>query len=270
MLPYTPQLAAGGVLIFIPAPLLALGLCTLLAATVLSGEGVALVRDEYGTIPSNFFVFTPPRLPEATAAMFGDLVYFVLAIVFVSGVESLLCSSMADRLANNRGTKFDPDKEFWGQGMVQIITPLFNGFPCTGALARTATSIKAGAVTPLAGYFKGVLKIILAIFVAPYLEMVPMACIGGILLWVASNMIKPAEILEVWSKGRLDAAMMVYTAVMVPMTDFLTGVLSALALYALISWVRHTRTRAPSAEASAAPRPSPGDGAISGEFPVAP
>ena len=61
---------------------------------------------------------------------------------------------MADRLANNKRTPFNPDKEFWGQGLVQIITPLVNGFPCTGALARTATSIKAGAVTPLAGYFK--------------------------------------------------------------------------------------------------------------------
>jgi sulfate permease, SulP family len=224
--------------IFIPAPLLALGVCTLLGATVLGGEGVALVRDEYGTIPSDFFVFTPPSLPDATAGLLFDLVYFVIAISFVSGVESLLCSSMADRLANNRGTKFDPDKEFWGQGLVQVITPLVNGFPCTGALARTATSIKAGAVTPLAGYFKGVLKIILAIFVAPYLEMVPMACIGGILLWVASNMIKPAEIREVWAQGPLEAGIMVYTAVMVPVTDFLTGVLSALVLYAVLWWLR--------------------------------
>lgn len=239
--------------IFIPAPLLALTVCTVLGATVLSGHGIALVRDEYGTIPSNFFVFTPPSLPETSLAMFVDLTYFVIAIVFVSGVESLLCSSMADRLANNTRTKFDPDKEFWGQGMVQVITPLVNGFPCTGALARTATSIKAGAVTPLAGYFKGILKLVLAIFVAPYLELVPMACIGGILLWVASNMIKPAEIREVWKAGRLDAGLMVYTAVMVPVTDFLTGVLSALALYALLRWLprrlRGARVATPAGEA---------------------
>jgi MFS superfamily sulfate permease-like transporter len=240
--------------IFIPAPLLALALCTVLGATVLSGEGVMLVRDEYGSIPSNFFVFTPPRLPDASLALFGDLVYFVIAIVFVSGIESLLCSSMADRLANNKGTKFDPDKEFWGQGMVQALTPLVNGFPCTGALARTATSIKAGAVTPLAGYFKGVLKIALAIFVAPYLELVPMACIGGILLWVASNMIKPAEIREVWATGRLNAGLMVYTAVMVPLTDFLTGVLSALGLYAVLRWLPN-RLRRDSKRDAAPPTP---------------
>lgn len=217
--------------IFIPAPLLALGTCTLLAATVLSGQGIALVGDRYGSIPNNFFVFTGPSLPGTSFAVFADLAYFVIAIVFVSGVESLLCSSMADRLANNKKTPFNPDKEFWGQGLVQIITPLVNGFPCTGALARTATSIKAGAMTPFAGYFKGVLKLGMAYFMAPYLERVPMACIAGILLWVASNMIKKVEIKEVMAQGRFHTAVMIFTAIMVPVTDFLTGVISALLVH---------------------------------------
>ncbi len=217
--------------IFIPAPALAIGLCTWLASTVLSDKGIIVVKDIYGAIPSNFFVFTPPSLPGMTAGVLFDIFYYVLAIVFVSGVESLLCSSMADRLANNKGTPFNPNKEFWGQGLVQIVTPLVNGFPCTGALARTATSIKAGAVTPLAGYFKGVLKLTLAYFIADYLQMIPMACIGGILLWVASNMIKVSEIKEVLQHNRFHAALMAYTAVMVPATDFLTGVLTALVIY---------------------------------------
>ena len=220
--------------VFIPGPLLALGTATLLSATVLAGSGIALVKDKFGAIPTDFFRFTPPALPGTSPSVWLDLVYFVVAIVFVSGVESLLCSSMADRLANNKKTPFNPDKEFWGQGLVQIITPLINGFPCTGALARTATSIKAGAVTPLAGYFKGGLKLAMAYYIAQYLEIVPMACIGGILLWVASNMIKPGEIVEVWRHSRFHAALMLYTAIMVPMTDFLTGVLSALILYGVL------------------------------------
>lgn len=219
--------------IFIPAPLLAIGVSTLLAATVIADKGVILVRDIYGSIPNNFFVFTPPIMPAMDAGMAIDILYFVAAIVFVSAVESLLCSSMADRMADNRKTPFNPDKEFWGQGLVQIITPMVNGFPCTGALARTATSIKAGAVTPLAGYFKGILKLTLAYYIASYLEMVPMACIGGILLWVASNMIKISEIKEVLNHNKFHASLMVFTAVMVPLTDFLTGVLSALVIYAV-------------------------------------
>jgi MFS superfamily sulfate permease-like transporter/nucleotide-binding universal stress UspA family protein len=217
--------------IFIPAPLLAIATSTLLAATVWSDKGIILVKDIYGSIPNNFFVFTPPVLPAMTSGMVLDIAYFVFGIVFVSAVESVLCSSMADRMANNRGTPFNPDKEFWGQGLVQVFTPLLNGFPCTGALARTATSIKAGAVTPLAGYFKAIFKLSLAYYIASYLEMVPMACIGGILLWVASNMIKVSEIKEVISHNRFHALLMTYTAIMVPVTDFLTGVLSALVIF---------------------------------------
>ena len=207
--------------IFIPAPLLAIGFCTFLNSTVLRNAGNVVVRDIYGSIPTNFFVFTPPHLPAMTGEVMLDIVYFSLAIVFVSGVESLLCSSMADRLAQNKGTLFNPDKEFWGQGLVQVITPLVNGFPCTGAL------------TPLAGYFKAFLKLAMAFYLASFLESVPMACIGGILLWVSSNMIKPSEVREVMATGRFETLMMAYTALMVPLTDFLTGVLSALILYAL-------------------------------------
>jgi SulP family sulfate permease len=220
--------------IFIPAPLIAVGLATVAAATVWGDKGLFLIRTKYGSIPNNFFVFTPPTLPDVTPQVMMDLAYLVFGIVFVSGVESLLCSSMADRMAGNRKTPFDPDKEFWGQGLVQIITPLFNGFPCTGALARTATSIKAGAVTPLAGYFKCVLKLGMAYYLAHLLELVPMACIGGILLWVSSNMINVKEIKNVFATTKFHAALMIYTAVMVPVTDFLTGVLSALVLYAIL------------------------------------
>ncbi|MDX1978822.1 MAG: SulP family inorganic anion transporter [Bryobacteraceae bacterium] len=220
--------------IFIPAPLIAVGAATAVSATLWSEKGLTLIRSKYGEIPTNFFVFTPPSMPQMNAEVAMDLAYLVLGIVFVSGIESLLCSSMADRMAGNRKTPFNPDKEFWGQGMVQIITPLINGFPCTGALARTATSIKAGAVTPLAGYFKFALKLAMAYYLATWLELVPMACIGGILLWVASNMIKVAEIKHVLATTKFHAGLMIYTAVMVPMTDFLTGVLSALAIYAVL------------------------------------
>ena len=220
--------------IFIPAPLIAIATATILSATVMQDKGLILVKDLYGSIPNNFFVFTTPYLPEMTGAVIVDILYFVFAIIFISAVESVLCSTMADKMAENKGTKFNPDKELWGQGLVQIIIPLVNGFPCTGALARTATSIKAGARTPLAGYFKGVLKLVMAFYIAQYLELIPMACIGGILVWVASNMIKPSEIKETKHEGKFEFSMMLYTAVMVPLTDFLTGVLSALIIYFIV------------------------------------
>ncbi|MGL4554394.1 MAG: SulP family inorganic anion transporter [Gemmataceae bacterium] len=220
--------------VLIPAPAIAVAACTALVLTGTYGVGLPLIRTKYGEVPTDFFQFTPPQLPERDWIALWYVAYFGAAIVFVSAVESLLCSSMADRLAQNKGTPFNPDKEFWGQGLVQILTPLFNGFPCTGALARTATSIKAGAVTPLAGYFKGVLKLGMAYFLASYLGSIPLACIGGIMMWVATNMIKPSEVLHVRKDGWFHVALMAFTAVMVAATDFLIGVLSALVVYGVL------------------------------------
>ncbi len=220
--------------VFIPAPLIALGVTSAVAATAWSGHGLTLIRDKYGKIPTDFFTFTPPAAMSWTPEFMADLAYFVVAIVLVSAIESLLCSRMADRLADNRGIPFNPNKELWGQGMVQILIPLMNGFPHTGALARTATNIKLGAISPLAGICKAVLKLTLALFLAQYLEAVPMASIGGILLYVSTAMVKPAEVRQVLAHNAFHICLMVYTAVMVILTDFLIGVVTAIAIWALL------------------------------------
>lgn len=229
--------------VFLPAPLIALGTTSVVAATMWADKGLSRIIDKYGTIPTDFFVFASPGPLPTTPAVLFDLGYFVVAIVFVSAVESLLCSRMADRLAENTGTPFNPNKELWGQGWVQIIVPLLNGFPHTGALARTATNIKVGALSPLAGVFKFALKLVLALYLARYLELVPMACIGGILLYVSTAMVKPAEVREVFAQSKLEIATMVYTAIMVVLTDFLTGVLSALVLWVIASRIAARRAR---------------------------
>jgi SulP family sulfate permease len=220
--------------IYIPAPLLALGIGTLLSSTVLSNDGLTLVMTKYGKIPTDFLTITPPSLPSWDLAVLGDLAFYALAFAFVCGFESLMAARMADRLAENRGTPYNPNKEFWGQGLIQTFVPLLNGMPLSGALARTATNIKAGALTPLAGIMKCFLKLALAWFLAHYLELVPMACIGGILLWVAFNMVKPKEIAQVWAHNWFHAGLMIYTALMVIFTNFLAGVLSAMVIYAVL------------------------------------
>lgn len=222
--------------VYIPGPLIALGACTVLASTVWADKGLLTVYEKYNSIPTNSLKWTPPLFPNNVPLnqVLFDLLYFAAAIVFVSAVESLLCSRMADRLADNRGLPYNPNKELWGQGWVNVIVPLINGFPHTGALARTATNIKVGAISPLAGVFKCVLKLILAAYLATFLEKVPMACIGGILLYVALNMVKPAEVVQVLAHNRFHVGLMIFTAGMVIVTDFLIGVLSALALHAVL------------------------------------
>lgn len=243
--------------IYIPAPLIAIGAGILLTGVLAGGDELTLVKTKYGEIPTNFFLITPPTLPAWDLRLLEDVAYFAAVIVFVSGVESLLCSRMADRLADNRGTSFNPNKEFWGQGLVQVLVPVLNGFPHTGALARTATNIKVGAVTPLAGIFKAVLKLGLAYYLARYLELVPMACIGGILMWVAFNMVKPTEIKQVFAHSWFHVSLMVLTAVGVIVTDFLTGVLAGMIAYGVLFRFLDRPNTPPAAEPS--PPAQPGD-----------
>lgn len=217
--------------LYIPAPLIALGLSTWLGATLFADDGLTLVKTKYGAIPTDFLQFTPPSLPALTPGVLGDLVFYAFAFAFVCGFESILAARMADRMANNKGTQYNPDKEFWGQGLIQLFVPMLNGMPLSGALARTATNIKLGAVTPLAGIMKCTLKLLLAYFLAKQLELVPMACIGGILFWVAVNMVKVGEIKLVWAENKRHFALMTYTGVMVVAAGFLTAVLSATAGY---------------------------------------
>lgn len=227
---------------FIPAPLIALGVGWLVSFTIWKNNGLILIKDKYGAIPTDFGVVTLPQLPALTASVVFDLVYYVLAIFIVAAIESLLCSRMADRLANNTGIPYNPNKELWGQGIVNIVTPLFNGFPHTGALARTAVNIKVGAVSPLAGIAKFTFKLLMAAFLATYLEQVPMACIGGILLYVANGMVKRKEIMEVFgSRNSGHIFLMLYTAVAVPLWGFMPAVLSAILIFVImvmLGWVK--------------------------------
>ncbi len=229
--------------VFIPGPLIALGIGIGLTQTLLAEEGLILVRDKFGSIPAQSLRLTLPSMGPLRDDP-GGVAYAVMAIVFVAAIESLLCARLADRLAKNRGAQFDADKELWGQAHVMIWAPLLNGFPSTGALARTATNIKLGALSPLSLIFKAVLKMLLAFYLASYLELVPMACVGGILLYVATNMVKREEIEEVFTMGRGHIWLMFYTAVAVIGMDFLRGVLSALAIYVVWQIVVSSRRKA--------------------------
>lgn len=221
--------------VFIPGPLIAIAAGFAINKWLLTSQDLTVAKDKYGPIPTDdFFQFTPPILPEFSATILFDVLFYIVAIVFIAAIESLLCSRMADRLANNQGTPYNPNKELFGQGMVNTIVPLVNGFPHTGALARTATNIKVGGMTPLAGILKCWLKLAMAFFLAAYLDLVPMACIAGILAYVALNMVKWEEVKSVLVMNRFHVFLMFYTAAVVLFKDFLTGVLSAIVIYAVL------------------------------------
>jgi SulP family sulfate permease len=218
--------------VYVPAPIFGLGLGTLLTATVWSDKGVVRIVDKYGPIPSNVLAFTPPHLSLGLLENFTLIVYSVAGIVLVSSIESLLCSKMADRMAHNKRLPFHPNKELFGQGLVQLAVPLLNGYPCTGALARTATNIKVGAVSPLSGIAQCLMVLGLTYAFSGALGTVPMACVGGVLVYVAANMIKAEEVNEVLETHRSrPITVMIVTAVIVVTSDFLHGVLAGITLY---------------------------------------
>jgi sulfate permease, SulP family len=213
--------------VYIPAALISMLVCTFVANQIWHDHLIPLVSTQYGDIAKNLFAFTPPSLGRFTVA---DLIVPVLSIAFIAPLESLLSARMADRLADNK-THFNANKELFGQGLVNVIVPLLNGFPCTGALARTATSIKVGAISPMASIFKGISVILLMLFCAAYLSSVPMAFVGGLLVYVASNMVKAHEVRLVVKGGNLHLFLMVYTAFMTIATDLSVAVVSATVLY---------------------------------------
>ena len=200
--------------------------------TFWSDKGLIYIGDQYGSIASNLFAFTAPMIPakwNSTVAF--DLFYYAFTFFIIASIESLLCGKAADRLASNKGYRFSPDKELRGLGMINFFAPLFNGFPHTGALGRTALNIRVKGRSPLAGISKFVFKILLVLFFAGFIEKIPMACLGGILLYVASGMIKKKEIRGIIERNNYHITLMCYTIIAVPLLGFMIGVLSAIVLY---------------------------------------
>lgn len=216
--------------VFIPGPLIVIMVATILDQTLLGSHGLPLISDKFGAIGNQMFQLT---LPAVGARPVWSLALPVLSIVFIAALESLLSARMADRLANSR-TPFNPNRELLGQGVVNTLVPLMNGFPCTGAFARTATNIKAGAGSPAASLFQGGFIILLMCFFSGGIALIPMACISGLLIYVAFSMVKMAEIRHVLAEGRWHAFLMIYTALLTFWSDLLIAVSSATALYYLL------------------------------------
>ena len=110
---------------------------------------VATIGSAYGAIPNALPHF---QFPDFTGGLVIELLPAALVIAMLGGIESLLSAVVADGMTNS---KHNSNKELMGQGLANMITPLFGGIPATGAIARTATNIKNGAVSPLSGVIHG-------------------------------------------------------------------------------------------------------------------
>src|SRR5690606_17633356 len=150
---------------------------------------------------------------------FSNLYYYLtpaITIALLGGIESLLSAVVADGML---GTKHRSNTELIAQGIANIVTPFFGGIPATGAIARTATNIKNGGRTPLAGIIHAITLLAIMLFVGQWAKLIPMACLAGILIVVAYNMSEWRSFVSIFKCSPFDIFILLTTFILTVFVD---------------------------------------------------
>ena len=202
----------------VPGPLVAMGAITLLQA-VWQLPGVATIGSAFGGIPTGLPDFAPPEL---SLGQMITLVGPAFTIAMLGAIEALLSAVVADGMA---GTRHDSNQELIGQGIANIVAPLFGGFAATGAIARTATNIRNGATSPLAGLTHAVVLVAVLLFLAPLAAGIPLAVLASILFVVAWNMSEARHFARLLKTAPLaDRLILLITFVLTVFVDLVVAV----------------------------------------------
>ena len=228
----TPRIHRG-----LPSSLLAV-----VAATVVAQFGNATVG-VIGELPSSL---PSPSLPAFDAGLASDLFGAVLAVAALGALESLLSAKVADGMAGVG--RHDPNRELIGQGLANIVSPLFGGMPATGAIARTAVNVKAGARTRVAAIVHALVLIGVVFAGAGLVAEIPLAALAGVLMVTAVRMVEVHNIRSIVRATRSDAVILAVTAVVTIGFDLILAVEVGMAAAALLALRQLARTSTPTAE----------------------
>jgi SulP family sulfate permease len=198
------------------------------AVAALAGFPVETIGSRFGGIPAGL---PAVQIPRFRPDLILTLVSPTVTIAMLGAIESLLSAVVADRMS---GTRHNSNVELFAQGIANIASPLVGGLPATGAIARTATNVRSGARTPVAGIIHGVTLLLILLFAAPLAAMVPMAVLAAILLVVAYNMGEWAEIPELWKQGWTDRLVWMVTFALTVLADLTVAVEAGMILAALL------------------------------------
>lgn len=201
----------------VPGSLVGLIVSSELAALFFKGK-VATIGSSFGAIPSTLPHF---HFPEITLDRIETLIHPAFIIAMLGGIESLLSAVVADGMT---GSRHNSNRELIGQGIANMVTPLFGGIPATGAIARTATNIKNGAVSPLSGIIHGLVVLLVLIMFAPYASEIPLASMAPILMLVAWNMSERKEFAHVLKTKTSDSIVLLLTFLLTVFTNLTTAV----------------------------------------------
>jgi SulP family sulfate permease len=198
-------------------------------ATVLLGNSLETVGSRFANLEWTGFSCTCPHI---TLKMIRQIFPSAITIAFLSGVESLLCCTIADGLTKDRHKS---DSELIGQGISNVLSALVGGIPATGALARTAANIKAGAISPIAGILQSLFVCLFMCFLLDYMKYIPMSCLAGMLVTIAWNMIGFRQCLYIFHSSKSDIFVFLITFILTIAADITIaveiGVLTALLLF---------------------------------------
>ena len=210
--PRVPRLAK------VPGPLVAMSVATALQA-LFAFDGVATLGSAFGGIPLGLPAFA---FPPITASRVVELVGPAFTIAMLGAIESLLSAVVADGMA---GTRHDSNQELIGQGLANIAAPLFGGFAATGAIARTATNIRNGGSSPLAGATHAATLLLVLLVLAPLAAHIPLAALAAILFVVAWNMSEAKHFVRMARRApRADVLILVATFLLTVFTDVVVAV----------------------------------------------
>jgi SulP family sulfate permease len=154
-----------------------------------------------------------------------------LTVAALGAIESLMSAVVADRMGND---KHNPNVELIGQGVANIASPIFGGLPATGAIARTATNIRSGARTPVAGMLHAVTLLIVLVAAAPLAKFIPMAVLAAILFVVSYNMGEWHEIPQLLKLTKTDISVWIVTFALTVFADLTVAVEVGMMLAALL------------------------------------
>lgn len=241
--PKATALAAGTVAVMlicraisgrIPGPIVAM-----LGATVaayLLKLPVETIGTRFGGIPSGL-----PHLviPTWHARLVHGLLGPAFTVAMLGAIESLMSAVVSDRMSNDR---HNPNVELIGQGIANIFSPMFGGLPATGAIARTATNIRAGAQSPVAGIIHALTLLCILLFAAPLASYIPMATLAGILMIVSYNMGEWREIPQLLKLTKTDISVWLLTFLLTVFADLTVAVEAGMILAALLFIARVSDT----------------------------
>ena len=220
----------------IPGPIVVLLLGT--AAVAFFKLPVETIGTRFGGIPSGLPHLDIPRFrPELIHGLLGP----ALTVAMLGAIESLMSAVVSDRMSNDR---HNPNVELIGQGVANIVSPMFGGLPATGAIARTATNIRSGAQSPVAGMIHALTLLCILLFAAPLARFIPLSVLAAILMIVAYNMGEWREIPQLLKLTKTDISVWLVTLALTVFADLTVAVEAGMILAALlfISRVASTTT----------------------------